>query len=133
MKSYGPGQVDTPREVQNMEAASYLKLLLEELGREFAPIQRVKKFTTNPAVIGAQAEAAVRAFVRRHISPLKVSTGTILYEKNCGTSTPQLDTMLWWLGTAPPLFESGEFAIIPRGSCFGVLEIKRSMYPGSGE
>lgn len=119
----------------SLEPSDHLRLLLAELGQEFLQIDRLKKFTQNTAVIGAHAEAAVGSFIRRVASPLNVSTGTIVDETNVGSrdKTPQIDTMLWALGTAPPLFQQGEFAIVPRGSCFGILEIKRSMYDGAGE
>jgi hypothetical protein len=114
---------------------AFLQLLAEELAHDFAPITRLKKFTSNPAIIGAHAEAAVRRFVRRAVAPLRVSTGAIIYEGNVGNNNDlqQIDTMIWTLGTAPAVFDCGEFALVPRGSCFGLLEIKRSMYNESGK
>jgi hypothetical protein len=80
------------------------------------------------------AEAAVRAFVRRAVAPLRVSTGAIIYEGNCGDDAKlrQIDTMIWSTAMAPAIFECGEFALVPRGNCHVALEIKRSMYSGSG-
>jgi hypothetical protein len=118
-----------------MDPKKYLKLLAKELASEFAPIPRLKKFTRNPIIIGAHAEAAVRQFVRRAVAPLRVSTGAIIYEDNTGEGATlrQIDTMIWSTAMAPAVFECGEFALVPRGNCHVALEIKRSMYPCSGK
>lgn len=117
-----------------MDSKAYLKLLADELASEFAPIERLEKFTRDSAIIGAHAEAAVRQFVRRVVAPLRVSTGAIIYEGNIGENATlrQLDTMIWSTAMAPSVFECGEFALVPRGNCHVALEIKRSMYSKSG-
>ncbi len=116
-----------------MNATEYLQLLIDELAFEFATSTRIRTFSSNPDIVGAHAEAAVRALVRRCVSPLRVSTGTILFEGNCGQKTPQFDTMIWSLRAAPAIFEKENFAIVPRGSCLAVLEIKNSAYAGSAK
>lgn len=117
-----------------MKPQKYLKLLADELASEFAPIERLKRFTRNSDIIGAHAEAAVRQFVRRAVAPLRVSTGAIIYEGNTGkrATLRQIDTMIWSTAMAPSVFECGEFALVPRGNCHVALEIKRTMYSGSG-
>lgn len=118
-----------------MEPRAYLEALADELASEFAPIDRIKRFTSNRAIIGAHTEAAVRQFIRRTVAPLRVSTGAIVYEGNTGEGTQlrQIDTMIWSTAMAPAVFECGEFALVPRGNCHAALEIKRSMYNRSGE
>jgi hypothetical protein len=66
---------------------------------------------------------------------LKVSTGGVVSFEMCGSgaTVPQIDTIIWHPTPLPAIFESGEFSLIDRNCCLGVLEIKRSMYSGVGE
>jgi hypothetical protein len=41
---------------------------------------------------------------------------------------PQVDTIIWTPSPVPAVFEVGEFAMVPRSSSLGVLEVKSSAY-----
>ena len=68
-----------------MEGNEFLTRLAEALAEELAPIQRLSRFTTNSDIVGAHAEARVRAFVRRFMRPVHVSTGAVIDERLCST------------------------------------------------
>src|SRR5262245_29065804 len=112
----------------------YLELVAGPLIEELTRIKHLKKFTSNAAVIGAHAEAAVRRLVARVVYPLRVSTGAVISEEWCHKpkSVPQLDTIIWQPCPAPALFEVGDFGLVPRGSSMAIMEIKRSAYSGVG-
>jgi hypothetical protein len=110
--------------------ATFLKLLAPHILAELSPPSEVKKFTSNPAVVGAYVEAAVRELVRRHVFPMRVATGAVIDQSNIpgDPKLPQLDTIVWAPSPAPPVFQVGEYALVPRSSSFGILEIKSSAY-----
>jgi hypothetical protein len=72
--------------------------------------------------------------VARIVFPLRVCTGAVVSETLCDKpkQVPQLDMIIWSPAPAPALFEAGDFGLVPRGSCFGILEIKRSAYKHVG-
>jgi len=113
-----------------MTGQEFLHLLADQLVSELRPNEAIKKFTSNPAVIGAYAEASLRRFVERVVFPLRVSTGAVIDEKLCSKpqSIPQLDIMIWSPSPAPAIFNVGDFGLVPRSSCFGIMEIKRTDY-----
>ena len=115
-----------------MEPDKYLSVLAEELANDLFGVARIKKFTDNSELLGAYAEAAIRDLVARTVYPLRVSRGSIIHEGNIGC-LPQIDTIIWQASPLPPIFEIGDFGLIPRGSAVGWLEIKRSMYSDSGK
>ena len=103
--------------------------LASQLAHELTAHGALRSFVgRNYNLIGAYAEASVRQFIKRVVAPLHISTGTILYESNCGQCPPQLDVIVWSPIVAPAIFESGEFAIVPRGNAHAFLEIKSSNY-----
>jgi hypothetical protein len=117
-----------------MEGQAYLRMLGEQLAHELTAHETIRKFVgQHHTLIGAYAEASVRKFIARVVSPLRVSTGTILYETNVGQKPPQLDAIVWSPNPVPSIFENGDFAIVPRGSAYGFLEIKSSSYSDTGK
>ena len=116
-----------------MEPREYLKLFGSQLAHDLTAHDKIRDFVGNhPVLIGNYAEAAVRDFISRMVTPLKVSTGTILYEGNIG-NPPQLDAIVWSPILAPAIFENANFAIVPRGSAHGFLEIKSTSYKDTGK
>lgn len=93
----------------------------------------LRRLTNNPNLIGAYAESSIREFVRRFVTPLKLSTGAIVYESNAGGNVCQLDAIIWHPCPLPPILEAGEFAMIPRAAGLAYLEIKRSNYTDVGK
>ena len=119
---------------QIVDAPKFLRLVATPLVEELRAIEGMKEFTTNSAVIGAHAEAAVRRLVARVVHPLRVSSGAVISEALCSEprAVPQLDTIIWQPSPAPALFEVRDFGLIPRGSAMAVMEIKRSAYKNVG-
>lgn len=117
-----------------MTGPQFLDLLAEQLIHELQPNRSIKEFADNTAIKGAYAEAAVRQFVSRTVAPLRVSTGAVISEQLCARpkEVPQIDLIIWTPSPAPAVFCSGDFALVPRSSCFGIMEIKRSLYSEVG-
>lgn len=114
----------------SMDKSEYFKALARGLTDDLTPNVRIKEFVDNTDVIGAYAEAAIRRFVARVVSPLRVSTGAVIGPKICvdPKSATQVDTIVWSPSPFPAVFECGSFALIPRMSSLGLLEVKRSNY-----
>ena len=66
---------------------------------------------------------------RRVVHPMHVSRGAVL-DYPMPTTLRQLDAIIWSPFPAPAVFEASDFALVPRSSAFGTLEIKRSGYAG---
>src|SRR6266498_3446602 len=103
-----------------MEPQKYLDLLGSQLAHELTAHDKIRTFVgSHPDLIGHYAEASTRDFISRVVTPLKVSTGTILYEGNIG-NPPQLDAIVWSPILVPAIFENANFAIVlgeaPMGS-----------------
>jgi hypothetical protein len=117
-----------------MEGHEFLNLLGHQLAHELTAHETIRHFVgRHPVLIGTYAEASLRKFIARVVSPLKVSTGTVIYEGNVGKEPPQLDAIVWSPAPVPAVFEDADFAIVPRGSAHGFIEIKSSSYSGTGE
>ncbi len=112
-----------------MTVEEYLKGLAEQLVYELQPTVSVKQLTENSELLGDYAEAAIRRLIRRVVHPMHVSTGSVL-DYPMPDALPQLDVIIWAPFPAPGIFEVEGFALVPRSSAFGVLEIKRSNYSG---
>jgi len=108
-----------------MTRDEYLRGLADQLVHELQPTVSVKQFTDNPNLLGAYAEAAIRRLIRRVVHPMHVSTGAVL-DFPVPSSLRQRDVIIWAPFPAPAVFEVEGFALVPRSSAFGVLEIKRS-------
>ena len=108
----------------------FLKTLAPHVIAELKPPSDLKAFTRNSAVVGAYVEAGIRQLVRRYLAPIRVSTGAVIdqSQKPGSKEIPQLDTIAWIPGPVSAVFEVGEFALVPRSSCLGILEIKSSAY-----
>src|SRR5262249_17046070 len=116
-----------------MEGHEFLVLLANQLARELTAHETIRAFVGHHSVlIGAHSEASLRRFIARVVAPLNVSTGTIVYEGNIGKEPPQLDAIVWSPAPVPAIFEDADFAIVPRGSAHGFIEIKSSSYSGVG-
>jgi len=121
-------------EQDHMEAQEWLDLLGCQLAHELTAHDTIRTFVgSHPTLIGNYAEESTRNFISRVVTPLKVSTGTILYEGNVGKSPPQLDAIVWSPILVPAIFENANFAIVPRGSAHGFLEIKSTSYSDTGK
>jgi hypothetical protein len=108
----------------------YLSGIAQQLVHELEPILKVKEVTTNSALLGAYTEAAVRRLVNRAVAPMRVSTGAVI-DYPMPAQLRQMDVILWAPFPAPGIFEINDFALVPRSSAFGLMEIKRSNYTGA--
>ncbi|MFQ5779876.1 MAG: DUF6602 domain-containing protein [Nitrospiria bacterium] len=92
-----------------------------------------RDFSKNPAVIGAYTEELVRQEIRRAVAPLRTSTGSIIHEADLDATPsekqkiPQIDVIIWSGHGLPPLFQQGNFALIPKSAARGIVEIKKSL------
>jgi hypothetical protein len=124
-KTQGAGR--PPAKQVLTRAQEFLHMLAERIVDDIQPPSGVWKMTHNTDVTGAYAEQAVRELVRRYVSPLRVSSGSVVDVSNePGECVPQLDTIIWAPCPVAAIYERGDFAVVPRGSSFGVLEIKSS-------
>jgi hypothetical protein len=113
-------------------APAFLTLLASQIVAEIQTAAEIKKFTNNTALIGQYVEASVRQFVRKYLSPIRVSTGGVIdQDQTPGGYIPQLDMIAWIPGPVAAVFEVGDFGLVPRSSCLGILEIKSSAYSGA--
>ena len=60
---------------------------------------------------------------------MRVSTGAVI-DYPMPVQLRQIDAILWAPYPAPGVFEINDFALVPRSSAFGLMEIKRSNYSG---
>lgn len=104
------------------------EMLFDSFEPEFARIGRIRKHVANSDVYGKFVETVIRRFVRENVTPLRCLTGSIVWPGPQMNIAPQIDTMLVWPTSCVPLFAVDDFAIVPRDSCHGVLEIKSSTY-----
>lgn len=110
-------------------ALPFLRQLAPQIVAEIQTAVQIKKFTNNTALIGQYVETNIRQFVRRYLSPIRVSTGGVIdQDQTPGAYIPQLDMIAWIPGPVAAIFEVGDFGLVPRSSCLGILEIKSSAY-----
>ena len=113
-------------------APAFLNQLAAQIVAEIQTAIEIKKFTSNTAIIGQYVEASVRQFIRKYLSPIRISTGGVIdQDQTPGGYIPQLDTIAWIPGPVAAIFEVGDFGLVPRSSCLGILEIKSSAYSGA--
>ncbi len=110
--------------------SEFLHQLAPHILADLQPPIELKRFTSNSVVVGAYIESGVRKFVRNYLAPIRVSTGAVIDQAQSPGSNqiPQLDTIAWIPNPAPAVFEIGEFALVPRSNCLGILEVKSSAY-----
>ena len=116
--------------MRNVTVEEYLGGIAQQLVHELEPILKVKEVTTNSDLLGSYTEAAVRRLTTRIVAPMRVSTGAII-DYPMPEKLRQLDVILWAPFPAPGVFEIDNFALVPRSSAFGLMEIKRSNYSGA--
>ena len=105
----------------------YLSGIAQQIVHELEPILKVKEVTINSALLGSYTEAAVRRLIQRVVAPMHVSTGAVI-DYPMPDQLRQIDVIVCEPFPAPAVFEGGEFALVPRSSAFGIMEIKRSNY-----
>jgi hypothetical protein len=120
-------------EMETHDPTDFLRMLAPHIIAELRPPSELQKFTRNTAVVGAYVEAAVRELIRRQVYPLHVATGAVIDQENIpgDPQLPQIDTIIWSPSPAPAVFQVGDFALVPRSSAFGILEVKSSAYDPS--
>jgi hypothetical protein len=110
-----------------MTVQEYLSGIAGQLVHELEPILKIKEVTRNSELLGSYTEAAVRRLIRRVVHPMRVSTGAVI-DFPMPTSLQQVDVVVWAPFPAPGIFDIDDFALVPRSSAFGLMEIKRSNY-----
>jgi hypothetical protein len=110
-----------------MTVDEYLAGIAQQLVHELEPILKVKEVTTNSSLLGSYTEAAIRRLSQRVVAPMRVSTGAVI-DYPMPEKLRQLDAILWAPFPAPAIFEVSDFALVPRSSAFGLMEVKRSNY-----
>jgi hypothetical protein len=110
-----------------VELREYLSMLAEQLANELRPILKIKQVTDSPELLGAYTEAAVRNLALRVVHPMRICRGAIL-DYPMPDTLKQIDIIIWAPFPVPAVFETQGFGLVPRGSAFGVLEVKRSNY-----
>ncbi len=110
-----------------MKVEEYLSGIADQLVHELGPVLKIKGVTSNSDLLGAYTEAAVRRLIGRVVHPMRVSTGAVI-DYPMPETLRQIDVVVWAPFPAPGIFEIDEFALVPRSSAFGLLEIKRSNY-----
>jgi hypothetical protein len=114
-----------------MDSGKWVDMVAEQIGARMASIAHFKSFSNHQLLKGLYAEACVRDLIKSFVFPLRVSRGTILHEGNAGgNSAQEIDAIIWQASPLPALFEAGDFAVVPRGSAVGYLEVKRGNYNG---
>lgn len=118
-----------------MKNKEYYELIAEEIVSDLVSNVRIKNFTKNSDLLGAFAEECVKDLVNNVVSPLRVSTGSVVSKALVmgESDLPQLDLMIWNPTPFPAFFQKGSFGIVPTQSCVGILEVKRSNYSGVGK
>src|SRR5262245_1415756 len=122
-----PQAPDEESDVKDFAVQEYLQGITQQFVHELAPILAIKEVTANTELLGTYPEAAVRRLIRRVVYPMRVSTGAVI-DYPMPSKLLQLDVIIWAPFPAPGIFEVDDFALVPRGSAFGLMEIKRSNY-----
>ena len=100
------------------------------LFRSVSAAEQISQFTSNKTVVGAFAESLVYQFVNRIVHPLRLSSGTVIspdaYRNK--KDTPQFDLIIWDPNPIPPIATEDRFALVPRNSVLGIIEVKKTDY-----
>lgn len=112
-----------------MSLDAYLKAISDQLVAELRPVLDIKELTSNPVLLGAYTEAALRNLIKRVVFPMRICTGAVL-DYPMPEQLRQIDVIVWAPYPAPAIHEVEGFGLVPRSSSFGVMEIKRSNYSG---
>ena len=111
------------------EQKEYFKRLSNQFIKEITPPNEFKRFVDNNDLLGKYIESAVRIFIKKIISNGKISTGGVISPEN-PLALNQIDVIIWKPNPFPAIFDSENFAIVPKNSVFGLIEIKSSNYSG---
>lgn len=110
-------------------ASEYLAGFAEHVVHELRQVLHIKAVANNTDLLGAYAEASIRRIIRSVVHPMHVSRGGILDFPE-PDKLMQLDAIVWMPFPAPGIFVVEDFALVPRSSAFGALEVKSSNYSG---
>jgi hypothetical protein len=89
----------------------------------------LKRFVTNPNVMGLYAEAWIRSLTRSMLPQFRISTGAVIRASDLQHNlqeVSQCDLIVWNPSELPAIFEQGDFALVPTHSVHAIIEIKRS-------
>jgi len=113
----------------------YFNSLTSQLAHRLLPTGKLKEFTgQNSVLIGGHAEAVIREYIANTIFPIRLSTGAVIFPGKAREETStQIDAICWSPNPFPAVFEAENFALVPRMSSLGILEIKSSTYSGVGK
>lgn len=114
----------------HQEEKEYFKRLSAQFIKEISPPTEFGKFVKNSDLMGKYIESAVRVFIRKIIYCGKISTGGVI-SPEFSIARNQFDVIIWKPNPYPAIFEFENFAIVPRRSVFGLIEIKSSNYSGA--
>lgn len=112
----------------------YFEKLIDNLALGLFPSANIKSLVSDhPTLIGMYTEAVLRDFIADVVSPARVSTGAVVYPGQDRRARPkQIDLIVWSPNPFPPIFRAANFALVPRMSSLGIIEIKHSTYSGVG-
>jgi hypothetical protein len=122
-----------PQGTYNFE---YWESYANQLLHGVLPNSQLKRFTNNSDLLGGYAEATVKTLLKSMLHPFRVSTGSLISPASYGNTQhklKQLDAIAWDPNPFPPIFEEGDFALVPTKSAVGAVEVKRSVYSRVGE
>lgn len=122
-------EMSTTEELEEGVSQKYWKAFAEVWAYPFKADGELAKFTRNPAVTGAFAEAWISGLARQMMPAFKVSTGSIIKQSDGHfdlRKVPQCDIIIWDPGELPAIFEQGNFALVPHFSVRAIIEVKRS-------
>ena len=109
---------------------AYFDALAAQLVGAVSAAEQISQFTSNKTVVGAFAESLVYQFVNRIVHPLRLSSGTVIspdaYRDK--KDTPQFDLIIWDPNPIPSIAAEDRFALVPRNSVLGIIEIKKTDY-----
>jgi hypothetical protein len=112
------------------DTQDYFNALAEQLVGSVAASEQISRFTSNRDVVGAFAESLICQFVARIVHPLRISSGTVIspHAFKERDTTPQLDLIVWDPNPIPPIIAEDRFALVPRNSVLGIIEVKKTDY-----
>lgn len=111
-------------------AKEYFDKLAATILKSLSTVHDVAAFTKNADVLGAYAESVLYQFISRLISPLRLSSGTVISPEdfNSRQDTPQYDLIVWDPNPIPAILAEDRFALVPKNSVLGILEVKKTDY-----
>ncbi|MBP6373035.1 MAG: hypothetical protein KA325_01335 [Flavobacterium sp.] len=114
----------------NQEEKEYFERLSAQFVKEISLPNEFGIFVENSDLKGKYIESAVRVFINKIIYSGKISTGGVISPES-PIAKNQFDIIIWKPNPFPAIFEFENFAIVPRRSVFGLIEIKSSNYSGA--